>query len=245
MEHKTYRQSYKTPEDAMKAWRKDLTKKRTPHEAVLEKIEKYLSWFIPIVSSMFLVVIGAALNFDAETLSGSERFIFSAALLLFAALVAAVLSRFESFRYRKWRDDLNIQAQDWAADMIGFMIRYAKEIAPTWEEHDEVQKLDVTETSKRAKESKWLSEEAEHIFDRMLGIMDVFLSKRQQRKLKEAKPAEERERIARAAMTPMMKAMKLQAGPGKKAVILFYTAHICFLLAMLTCLVLLWEMLFA
>jgi hypothetical protein len=103
----------KRPSDVYRLLQKKLKKKRESPYAILTEMEKYLAWFIPIISSVFFIFIGVSFKTDHSFALISNLLALAAFSLLFLSLVFSILSRFFIFHFNKLRSEFTIRIEEW------------------------------------------------------------------------------------------------------------------------------------
>jgi len=108
------RAQIKKSSDVYRLLQKRLRKKRESPYAILGEMEKYLSWFIPIISSLFFILIAASFRIEGVTAFESHWSSTLGFVLFFLSLVSAILSRFFIFHFNKMRSDFTVRLEEWA-----------------------------------------------------------------------------------------------------------------------------------
>jgi hypothetical protein len=214
---------------------RDIRKNRKQKDEVLDELERYYSWFLPLLSSIFVVAVGAGLTRSNDATS-TPLFFFSAASL-FLSLASAIASRFAIFQYHRLKRETVLPYQEWAVELTSSFGGLFRNVFPDQASLDEFAKtgeLPPEDDPRR----KYLSAHSDEFF-RLIseGLAGAIRATALKVGLKVGAKPEELTSIQPELTKRMRRFAGLQSGPGAWALRLFYIAKGLFVIALLLLLV--------
>ncbi|MBN2071227.1 MAG: hypothetical protein JW814_07190 [Candidatus Krumholzibacteriota bacterium] len=215
------------PSDGFRILQRKLRKKKESPYGILDNIEKYMNWFIPFVSSLFFVIIGISYKAEGSTILLGDIVALLGFILLFAALILALLSRLFLFHFNKLRSDAVIKIESWAMTFFKKYEIFMKKLEREQEVEPEIQK-DLSDAFVRDTE-----EEVVELWELMsIGLLDAAASGLKDKLQKENDPEKEKEIIENEKLKQERK-WGMKKGCGRWAILCFYYSNSLFLASLL------------
>ena len=224
------------PSDLLRQFENGLKKNLKEKDEVLNELEQYYNWFLPLLSSIFILAIGVGLDQDSQI--SSSALYFWVALGLFLALLTSLISRFAIFQYWKMKRETVIPLQNWAMRMFAELRKAMDAYVPDLDTMNRIQAGEkLPSTPERI---KYVEESSDEFFALLTKGLPNAIGEGLGIKFK---PQEYKE-FARAVSDKLSHFQTLKSGPGAWAMRFFYCGHFAFLLALALMLVLLANRLF-
>lgn len=226
----------KKPSDMLGGFESGLKKNRKHRDEALNDLEQYFGWFLPLLSSVFVVAIGVGLAQDSAV--AASALYFWVALGLFMALFASLLSRFAVFQYWKKKREIVLPLQEWALKMFAEVRQVMDIYVPDWEAIEKRQAGEhIPVTPERA---KFISEASDGFLALFTNNLPTAIADGLGLKFTPG----DYQGFAQKVNEKIDSFQKLRSGPGAWAMRLFYIGNSLFLLALFLMLMLLAESMF-
>jgi hypothetical protein len=202
----------------------------SPYE-ILTEMEKYLSWFIPIVSSIFFVIVAASVKTDLAATFKTHISSAIGFILFFLSLFLAILSRFCIFHFNKLRSDFAIRI-----DKLGMtFFKLGEQITERLENLgiDATQATEIESLPSEICKDELLNKGTDEFFDLITSGFPDILGKRFAKRVNAISDKKLRNELCDKEAAKHSRFWAMKSGWGRWGIVSFYLCNVLFIASLI------------
>ena len=222
--------SMNTSMKASQGWgllQKRLNKNMLSPYNILAETERYLAWFIPIVSSIFFILVAASVRPDSAAILKAHGSSIVGFVLFFLSLLSAIFSRFCIFHFNKLRSDFTIKTEQWTMHLLNMaesIVERMERLGVDSSNADEIESLPAALAQDESFQ-KQTAEIMEHLISSLPKLLGEGFAERVQAIINNEKLRDEMIDKEKAKQTRLW---SMKSGWGRWGIISFYLCNILF-----------------